>query len=1005
MNSKYETKHALTRTLQTFAILRIEAATAQIQANVIEIQNTTVQIRSAVTNGYAGAHGHASPLRVSEENILAFLGSNAALLSSLPPRIKLPERLVYRSYITLQVGKIDALFKPLAASLSYPIEEPDSSHLQSFRAVIWLKPSTNEEIEDVQSDIFSLIAKIQESLKSKHNQLSVQRGAYAMSGLSAWLSNLGMVEESLTVVHCAANLYRTLAKANEDVYGPHLAHALREMSRSYVKTRDYVEAYKVITEAVTIGRRLANASPSFEARMQLADLVSCSANVARRNGDWTNALKDAKEALQSYEPLIGHPKSVLRAENDIVGSIWMTSEGTYMYDFAYALAELHYSLFDTRKNESVEAGVEALELYRGLEQRYNNEVFSKRIGLLCLSLASDKFRDIIPVDQALLYAQESMRHYERILENTGLVPDLLPDSVGMEVHLLSSLNRFDEAYRVCQKFERMIQLQMDSQHLRARSFLQLIRNLFESKRYAEAASTGERLLSTYRSSLSDWDLYSAYHYTSLAFAWTDDYCKSIQVAEASVNHWRTLALRDTKYMEYVSRSHITLTCRCFWAEDYEQAFNEGGEALKLYSSLITEHPAVLPEYMEALRLNIKIARRAKMEFKSLERSREVVQYSRALVNQFPDNQLFFTRCILDHARLLEYFGHLADACVTISEALKWFDDHPAQDSESAELHTFCLLTSARFYRLQGYLDRASSFCDKAIAIAQPFLGTYPVAQNILWGQADNLLALYTMGQISIALDEIDVCLQFASEHNLETSVAYFLCLDIASRIYRCNGRIDNALSIIRRSIALRKEHAWIPCSWILSDLLADVGQEAEALDAAHEAIRETKDLKNSSTYYKDLHVQTHYSLALRLFASSELTQARELLVQVRSFYQEHSKARNIYFIDLAITLWALGLLEDASGLHEEGMGARTELKELQKRLRLVFPRLADLVEVGLNRERNFPVWKNLLNKYNLSCENQDSDDILEESIDSPGSGQGAVVVSANELLVTNNRVV
>jgi len=988
-------KYYLTRMLQRYGMMRIEATTAQ-------IHTTTIQIRSAVADGFARTHGHGSPLRVSDENTLAFLGSAPVILSTLPPHVQLSERLVYRSYITVQVGKIEGIFKSLASRASYPIEEPDSLHLQPFLPVTGLKPSTDAEIEGVHSDAFALIVKIQESLKSRHNRPSIQRGAQAMSNLSVLLSNLGMDHESLKIVQFAVDLYRTLNKTNEDVYGPCLAHALCELSRSYVITGDVVEAYKVITEAVTLGRRLADASPTFESQMQLVTLVSFSSLVGRWNRDWTNALNDAEEAVESYQRLVGNPESILPAEVGIAEGLRMTLEGTHLRNYSRALKELHYSLsMTTRHDESVKAGVQALEIYRGLEQKQSNGAFSAEIAHLCYSLASDVFRETVTVDQALLYTRESVQHYEKILQNTGVVPNDLPDALGLEGELLSSLKRFDEAYEVCLKLQRMIQIQMDSQQLRARSLLQLTKNLFDAERYAEAALTGEQLLSMYQSLLSDEELKIAYGITSLAFDGIGDYTKYIQVAEESVTHWRMLALRNKKYLKYVARSVLSLTHAFFRAKDHERAFKEGGEGLKLYSSLVAEDASLLEYYKIALTQNLNIARNAKMELESLERSRLVVQYSRALVNQFPAQQPFLIRCIRDYARLLEAFDHLADASVAISEALDWFNDRSAQDSESAELHTFCLLISARSLRLQGYPNRALSLLEKTSAIGQPFLDAYSVAQNILWAKAYNLLSLYLMGQILIACSEIDVCLNFASEHNLETHVAYFWCLDIASRIYRCTGRIDIALPIIRRSVALRRQYSKIPFSWILSDLLADAGQEAEAIDAAHDAVREWVKWKDSPRILlKEYHVLAQYSLAVRLFASGDFTQTQELLAQVRSFYQEHSKARNIWFIDLAITLWALGLLECASGRHEEGIAARTELNELLKRLRLVFPSLADLVEVGLNRERNFAAWKNLLEKYNLSCGHQDEDEISEGNADSSDS-KSTHVTSPDHVLTTS----
>jgi len=984
-------------------MMRIETATAQIQATAFAIQTTTTaQIRGAVGDSYVCAHGHMSP-RVSDENVLAFLGSNPALLSNLPLHIQLPERLVYMSYITLQVGKIETLFQSLASRGSYPIEEPDSWHLRPFRSSTWLKPSTDEEIKDVQSNVFALIVKIEESLKIRDNRPSIQRGAYAMSSLSVWLSHLEMDQESFKIVHFAVDLYRTLNKTNEDVYGPHLVRALCQMCSCYINTGDVIKAYTVITEAVTLGRRLADASPTFEARMQLARSVSVSAKVGCRNGDWMNALKDAEEAVQSYQLLIGNPESMLRAGVGIVKGRRMTSEGTHVLEYASALTNLHHSLsMSMRHNESVKAGIQALELYRGLEQRHSNGTFSADIAHLCSSLASDKCGETVPVDQALLHARESVYHYEKMLQNTGVISHNLPYALGLEIKLLSKLENFDEAYEVCQKLERMIQIQMDDQKLRAQSYLQLIQNFVLSERYSEAALTGELLLTMYRSLLSDEDLVTAYALTSTAFAVMNDYCKSIKVAEASVTHWRIVTLQDPKYLQYVARSIVILARGYFLTKNYERAFKEGGEALKLFSIVITEDPGLLKDYMKTLELNIEIAEEAKMELESLERSRLVVQYSRTLVKQFPAKQLALIRRIRDHALLLEAFDHLADATVAISEALDWFDAHPAQDPQSAGLHIFCLLTSARLLCLQGHPSRALSLHEKANAIGQPFLDVPFVAQNILWGMAYNLLALYLMGQISLACSETDVCLKFASEHNLEKGITYIFCLDTVSRLYRCDGRLNDALPIIRRSIALHKAYDGTSSSWALSNLLADAGQEAEAVTVAHKAMRETEKWMNSSnTFEKECHVQAQYSLALRHFANGELAQAQKLLVQVRSFYHEHSKAINIWFIDLAMTLWALGNVECASGRQKEGIMAITELNKLRKRLQLLFPSLADLVEVGLNRERNFAAWKRLLEKYDISCGHQDEEDVSEGNMESSDS-LCARIASLDHVLATNN---
>lgn len=936
-----------------------------------------IQLRGAMIPGPTAVYKHQSPVHVSDDSVLAFLGSTPVILSDLPPHVKLSERLVYRSCITLQVGKIDTLFKNLASKGSYPIEEPDFLHLQPFQLVIWSGPSTEEEIDDLQSNVFVLSAKIQESLKGRYKQLSIQRGAWAMSNLAVRLQNLEMFQESLTIARCAVDLYKTLTKTNEDVYGPCLANALRHMTASLEGTGDLVHAYKVITEAVTLVRRLVAANPTFDAEMQLAGLLSWSAFVGRLNEDPANSLRDAEEATQSYERLIGKPASMLRTEVTVMditnGPTAMTLEGTRVFEFADALKELHYGLSSTtRKEASVNAGIEALVLYRALEQGHNGSNLSESIAALSSSLASNKFIDIISADDALSYARQTVSQYEKIFQKTGVIPtDLLP-ALAAEARLLSRLGQFDEAYGVCQKIQRTAQNCVENQQLRASSFCQLTQSLYFSNRHSEAALVGEKLLTTYRSSLSHVELCHTYSYTCWSFRETGNHTKSIQIAEAAVSYSRVLAFQDPEHLTCVAE-HLSNLAKCLsCSKNYERAIVEGHEALKLYSNFIGKYPHLLDGYIKTIRLNMSIPHNPQTKFKSVERSKDVVQYCRALVKQFPAQQIFLLRCIRNHARLLEDLDQLADASAAIEEALDWFNDNPAQDAEEADLHTDCVLDFGRFLRVQGHPVKASSLCEEAIRIGQPFKDAHLVAHNIFMAKVHNLSALYYMGRISLAISKIEDCLNFASEHDLEDDLCYTWCLELVSCIYRCSGDVDKALPLIRR----------LPSSWILSDLLADTDEVVEALRAANESVQEMERWKiDHLTVNKEYYAHAQYSLALRLFANNDLSQARELLIEVRSFYQQHSQARNIWFVDLAVTLWALCLLECASNRHQEGIATRTELTDLRKRLRLILPSLADVVEVALNWEKNFIAWKNLIKRCDLSCGHQVEKYPFEASVD------------------------
>ncbi|KAF9552836.1 hypothetical protein CPC08DRAFT_257604 [Agrocybe pediades] len=147
-----------------------------------------------------------------------------------------------------------------------------------------------------------------------------------------------------------------------------------------------------------------------------------------------------------------------------------------------------------------------------------------------------------------------------------------------------------------------------------------------------------------------------------------------------------------------------------------------------------------------------------------------------------------------------------------------------------------------------------------------------------------------------------------------------------------------------------------------------MGYDAEALRTAEEAVQSTeKYAPPSLPWANHSHKMPQYSLSLRLFFNGDFTRARQLILEVRRFYEWHAHSRNAWFINLARALRAEGILECASDRHAEGELARTRLDELQQRLRATLPGVADQVDVDLNYERNYPAWRRLLEKYPLTC--------------------------------------
>jgi len=939
-----------------------------------------VQIRGDMADGLTTVRREIATIRMSDEKITAFLGSTPAILSTLPPNIKLSENLIFKSYVRLHVGKIDEVIKHLASTQSYPVEEPWP--LAPRLPTVISEPYTQEEIEDLQDDVTAQLITIREHLKTKHNQLSILRGAWAMIKLSIGLRHLRMFEESVIIGLHAVDLYRTLAKVHPDVYTSHLIQALYSLSASFVSVGPVglENAYQIIQECVTHSRRLATSTPTSEAQFEVASLVSYSAYVARLNGDGENALRDAEESTQTLQRLTGNAKVALSAEvllERIRGRVVMTYAETHIHDFAHALKELHCNLSDTeRKEQAAEAGIMSLELFRTLTRRHNHLKMHFRVAEIALSLSKKKFRQVISLAQALSYAEESVKSFEYIYGIIGVPPENLIISLATNGEVLCELERFDEAYVIYQRIADVIPGFRDNPGLCAHSLQLLVQGLYWCMRYEEAAKTGEHLVATYRPLLSQHELAITHSCISASFLCAGHYIEGIQAAEETVSICRALALQAEKYTRDIGDSLLLLARGLFYTNDYRRAVNTCNEASKLYSVLVVNHPDALGDCKGALQLNMQICLLAEMDSIVLEASQEAIQQCIALLHQFPAQEAFLIDLIIVYANLSIGFDRLSDGTAAIEKTLSWFADHPARDPKSVELHIECLRISGLLLDVQGYPDRAFRRYAEVIKVASSFISDCSVARQVLRSKIRNCADLHAVGQTSLAMLEIDDCLSFAHEHKLEKDPGYSFCLDVASRIYRSSGRGEDILTILEGRVSLTPDIGFGQVGlspWILSDLLSDAGREAEALQVAQNAVQRAKEKIKAPFRISDqqLFKEAQYSLAQRLFANNDLSQAQKLLVEARNFYVYHAQTRNMWFVNLAIILWAEGILKCASSRHEEGIIARTKLDELQKRLRLAFPSLNELVDLALNRERNFASWKNILHKFNLTCGHQE----------------------------------
>ncbi|KAF4623605.1 hypothetical protein D9613_002360 [Agrocybe pediades] len=352
-------------------------------------------------------------------------------------------------------------------------------------------------------------------------------------------------------------------------------------------------------------------------------------------------------------------------------------------------------------------------------------------------------------------------------------------------------------------------------------------------------------------------------------------------------------------------------------------------------------------------------------------SRTIVEICRQSADSLLTSQRFLIDILLDHIKHCEYESHLSEALLFSGEALAIAGQQRVKDATFTEEYLDCLYWNA-------YLSIEAGDPQQAINQIQGTLNIWPAIQRhsircesqMLYLIFVKALAFLRLGRLSLAAATIAEGYNFSESTTLilQEEGCYGVLLHVSALLNRCGGKQDDALTAIKAAIRISESCGWDQRLYILSDVQADMGYNAEARCTAEEAVQSTEDRASSlSPLVKRSYKMSQYSLCLRLFFNGDFTRARQLILEVRTFYEWHAHSWNGWFINLARALRAEGILECASDRHAEGAAARTRLKELQQRLRATLPGIADQVNVDLNYERNYPAWKRLLEKYPLTC--------------------------------------
>ncbi|KAF4610295.1 hypothetical protein D9613_010359 [Agrocybe pediades] len=459
------------------------------------------ELKGAVSEGFSATTRQLSTLQlVSDNNVLAFMGSTRAVLSTLPPGVMLSEDLVFKLYVRGHVGKIDDILKNLASKQSYAIEsyavesyaveEPDDVHSRPPHTYSVLPLRTSKAVHYARGNTVTELIRVQQGLWNvEAGGNSIQEGAWALRNVAIDLYQLEMYAESLILCTWTVDLYKTLSRSHGDVYAPHLALAFFNLACTSYLTGNFAQAMAMTTECLSL---LKTCAPAFATEALTACILSQSAYFRNAIGEYPSAsLQDAKDSSTIFERLGADQMAVIgppQGGSYPIFVLRLTGGDRLIYGYACALNAQREFLYDSaRYQEALDVGERALQVYRRLAQCYKYIYFESMVATLCHFLCDDVFRDIIPLSSALNYAQEAVQIWEEVQGPTETKEHIL-DSLAMQTKIFVEMGRPSDALTVFQKLARRVRTMATNQRMYIHKMHDLASRLHSKKHYAEAAT-------------------------------------------------------------------------------------------------------------------------------------------------------------------------------------------------------------------------------------------------------------------------------------------------------------------------------------------------------------------------------------------------------------------------------------------------------------------------------------------------------------------------------------
>ncbi|KAF4610106.1 hypothetical protein D9613_010423 [Agrocybe pediades] len=329
-------------------------------------------------------------------------------------------------------------------------------------------------------------------------------------------------------------------------------------------------------------------------------------------------------------------------------------------------------------------------------------------------------------------------------------------------------------------------------------------------------------------------------------------------------------------------------------------------------------------------------------------------------------QNLFLNAILDHIAMCYSLNRLAEGMACLHELLDTLDLLSIKEnSEIPQLYLRCIAWGGILHTEHGQPEWTIRQCEAAIEIFSPPTGD-GVALWLVHLAILKVVSLLRLDLISAASEAVKQGVDLVFKYNLQgKDIGYISLLRSWSLIHRAKGETDDALDKLKTAISLEVSGKHSTPEWhSLSNLEADAGNDVEALKAAQKAVEATKQFSTKeAVHLEHRYRQAQLSLFFCRLATGDLSQAKQLITEVRGFYEWHAHSHHAWFINLAMALRSEVTLARASDQRIEESIASSKLSDLQHRLRTTLPSVWKQVDVSLAREQGYPSWKRLLAKY------------------------------------------